>query len=421
MSGSVVDSEVEQRMRVPADMSGPTSNRAGQSVGDCSVAAAQVARCRTSSLSHRSSSWELQYGSLATLVLLVVMVAAAMLFSGRARHATTLPAIADRVAVVGATGAYIGEAMPPSGKTGRGPRQGTLAFGAASRTPARVGVTTEDNVNLRRGPGRSHPVIARLPRGTQLEVLDQQQGWYRVATARGSVGWIAGDYFSLDPNHPARSAPGAAGEVPAITIDEGVHLRAGPGRNFASRGKLAIETELDVLSRQGGWYRVRTPRGTVGWVASEFVALDIAASHLLGVEGSAVGAEGAAGSLDVVRVAQQFLGAPYLWGGATPRGFDCSGFTQYVYRQVGVRLPRTANQQYSSRVGKRIKSMSALAPGDLVYFERTTEESGITHAGIYVGGGRIIAARSERLGVRYVSLYEPFWNTRFVGGIRPYR
>lgn len=106
------------------------------------------------------------------------------------------------------------------------------------------------------------------------------------------------------------------------------------------------------------------------------------------------------------------------WRGASPRGFDCSGFTQYVYRQAGVRLPRTANEQWSMRNWKRVSSISALVPGDLVYFERTTEESGITHAGIYVGEGRMIAARSERLGVRYVSMYEPFWNTRFVGGLR---
>jgi cell wall-associated NlpC family hydrolase len=126
-------------------------------------------------------------------------------------------------------------------------------------------------------------------------------------------------------------------------------------------------------------------------------------------------------SSDVVRIAQKYLGARYVWGGSDPSGFDCSGLTWYVYDQVGVELPAGSWEQFSTDYGRYIDSISALAPGDLVFFERTTEETGITHVGIYAGDGKMIAARSERLGVRYVSVSDPFWNSRFVGGIRPYR
>ncbi len=128
-----------------------------------------------------------------------------------------------------------------------------------------------------------------------------------------------------------------------------------------------------------------------------------------------------ASSSDVVRVAQQYIGARYVWGGSDPAGFDCSGFTWYVYHRVGVALPPGSVQQFSTSYGRYISSLNALSPGDLVFFELTTEESGITHVGIYAGAGKIIAARSERLGVRYVSLSDPFWSSRFVGAIRPYR
>ncbi len=84
-------------------------------------------------------------------------------------------------------------------------------------------------------------------------------------------------------------------------------------------------------------------------------------------------------------------------------------------------MPGGSAQQFSSRYGRFIGSTSVLAPGDLVFFERTTEEAGITHVGIYAGNNTMIAARSERLGVHYVSLLDPFWGSRFVGGIRPYR
>jgi cell wall-associated NlpC family hydrolase len=122
-----------------------------------------------------------------------------------------------------------------------------------------------------------------------------------------------------------------------------------------------------------------------------------------------------------VRIAEKYLGARYIWGGSFPSGFDCSGLTWYVYRQVGVRIPAGSVQQFDSDYGRYVRSMDALAPGDLVFFERTSDESWVSHVGIYSGGGKMIAARSERLGVRYVSLMEPFWNSRFVGGIRPYR
>jgi cell wall-associated NlpC family hydrolase len=294
---------------------------------------------------------------------------------------------------------------------------GSLTFGAPAPSTIRVGVTTEEGVNLRRGPATTFDVIAKLPRGTTLEMLNQQQDWYRVATARGTVGWIAAAYFSLKPANQKVAAPEQR-EVSGMIIDDGVNLRAGPSTRHASHGKLNQETPVIVLAQQTGWYQVRSPRGTLGWVSSEFVALDRAATHLFD---HAAGAGPAGNSNDAARLAERFVGAPYIWGGATPRGFDCSGLTQYVYRQLGIELPRRAMHQYSTRYGKRIIRLQDLAPGDLVFFERTTEERGITHVGIYVGNGHIVAARSERLGVRYVSVYEPFWNTRYVGAIRPYR
>jgi cell wall-associated NlpC family hydrolase len=85
----------------------------------------------------------------------------------------------------------------------------------------------------------------------------------------------------------------------------------------------------------------------------------------------------------VVGIAMQYLGVPYRWGGASPSGFDCSGFTMYVYAQVGVSLPHNAAAQYG--YGSPV-SRSELQPGDLVFFD------GLGHVGIYVGGGNFIHA-----------------------------
>ena len=121
------------------------------------------------------------------------------------------------------------------------------------------------------------------------------------------------------------------------------------------------------------------------------------------------------GKKDVTRllnIAMRFGGVPYVWGGETPDGFDCSGFVQYVFRQIGINLPRTADVQYE--LGRKVLQ-SELQPGDLVFFE--TYEPGASHNGIYVGDGNFIGANSGT-GVAVASLASPYWRTRYLGARR---
>ena len=121
--------------------------------------------------------------------------------------------------------------------------------------------------------------------------------------------------------------------------------------------------------------------------------------------------EGRPGS-SVQETAQQYLGVPYRFGGATPQGFDCSGFVMYVFQKHGVKLPRTADVQYT--VG-RIIDRKRLQPGDVVFF--TTYEKGASHEGIYLGQERFVHASSSR-GVMISSLSESYWKTRYLGARR---
>jgi cell wall-associated NlpC family hydrolase len=102
----------------------------------------------------------------------------------------------------------------------------------------------------------------------------------------------------------------------------------------------------------------------------------------------------------LLAAADRYVGTPYLWGGTTPSGFDCSGFTQYVFAREGVKLPRTSRQQ--AQVGIALApEWRAVAPGDLVMF---AENGPISHVAIYAGRNRIIHATSSGGGVRYDDL-----------------
>jgi cell wall-associated NlpC family hydrolase len=126
-------------------------------------------------------------------------------------------------------------------------------------------------------------------------------------------------------------------------------------------------------------------------------------------------------SFEAVDLAMQHVGARYRYGGASPRGFDCSGLTMYVYQQLGVKLPHRASAQLNDRYGQRIQGLEELAPGDLVFFKRTTKARGITHVALYVGDGMMVSANSPRTGVQHVSIHSSYWRSRFAGGLRPYR
>lgn len=115
----------------------------------------------------------------------------------------------------------------------------------------------------------------------------------------------------------------------------------------------------------------------------------------------------------VVRLAQSFVGTPYVWGGTSPSGFDCSGFVQYVFRKVGINLPRVSYQQ--ANAGTRI-GLGKLQAGDLVAWDNSTRNNGADHIAIYIGGGLIAEAPRPGvpLRVRKLGTNEGAWGVRIL-------
>jgi peptidoglycan DL-endopeptidase CwlO len=115
-------------------------------------------------------------------------------------------------------------------------------------------------------------------------------------------------------------------------------------------------------------------------------------------------------ALNLTRSAMRFIGTPYVFGGTTPSGFDCSGYVQYVFAMFGIHLPRTADVQYYT--GRHIRG--GIRAGDLVFFQ--TYLPGPSHVGIYMGGGKFIHSSSH--GVMISRLAERYWSMRYLGAKR---
>lgn len=113
---------------------------------------------------------------------------------------------------------------------------------------------------------------------------------------------------------------------------------------------------------------------------------------------------------EIIELAKTYMGVPYVFGGTTPSGFDCSGFLQYVFKQYGINIPRLADEQYL--LGESVK-VSQLSAGDLVFF--STYLPGASHCGFYVGDGKFLHTSSSR-GVRIDSLDNEYWKPKFLGG-----
>lgn len=178
-----------------------------------------------------------------------------------------------------------------------------------------------------------------------------------------------------------------------------INVRTGPGTNYDKITQVVSGKQVTVVGESNGWYQV-TFDSTTGWLLGEYLR------DPADLDGT-VGAK-------VVSMAMPFLGTRYRSGGASPNGFDCSGFTMYLYAKLGYSLPHSATAQYKN-CGYAV-AKSDLQPGDLVFFSDSSHAIG--HVGIYIGNGQIIHARYSVGKITIDSLSASYYASRYVGAKR---
>jgi cell wall-associated NlpC family hydrolase len=287
-----------------------------------------------------------------------------------------------------------------------------VAQAAPGRAPSAPLTTREAVVvvgveNMYSGPNDSTDVVSQATLGQTVGVLETWGAFVHVRTPDAYEGWLpaAAVLPYADDETPRYAREGRVVEVTSLMAN----VYREPDVTTARPGTQApFTTRLEVAGDGPGegWLSVRLPDGQRGFVQKG----DVRTVDPLGPSRRGTPDE-------VVAAARRFLGVPYLWGGMTARGLDCSGFVSRVYQANGVVLPRDADMQFEDPKALPVER-EALQPGDLVFFGRDARH--VSHVGLYVGGGRFLNATTyETPVVREDALDDPHWASIFQGARRP--
>ena len=206
------------------------------------------------------------------------------------------------------------------------------------------------------------------------------------------------------------SKPARQSSYAVHTNASSVCLRSAPGTGSHKVAMLPEGTTLKVLAKSTRWAKVALPSGACGYIYRPLLAVGV--GSVRSAQSAAV-SEPNRSADTLVQTALACRGTHYVRGGSSRGGFDCSGFTRYVFAKYGVSLPHSSSAQAGA--GRSV-SRDELQPGDLVFFQ--TNSRGISHVGIYIGSGNFVHAASRGRGVTVDSLSSSYYGSRYRGARR---
>ena len=280
----------------------------------------------------------------------------------------------------------------------------TISAAADDTVKLGIGIVDATGLRLRESPSTDSTVINSAYQDDVVVVLADCGEWYKVIYNL-DVGYMYKEYVIFKA---VENADLGEAEVNCALVN----LRAKPNSSAEQLKQLEQGETVNIIGLNNGWYKVDyiTVLGwTTGYIRSDLLDL----TEVPPQNSSYTYQQSVAQQL--VNYSMNYLGVPYVWGGTTTSGFDCSGFTQYVFRQFGYELYRVAESQMLYN-GATVNK-SELQVGDLVFFANTyASNEAATHVGIYIGGNQFIHAASG--GVKITDLSNDYYAVRYAGARR---
>lgn len=251
-------------------------------------------------------------------------------------------------------------------------------------------------VTMREFPAKGTEVVSQAVFSEQVQLQEETDGWQQIMTPDGYVGWIPSGSLAIT-EQPYQTT--------LVTSRLAAHIYGsadtdrGPIKTLPYGSKLHLVEQINQR-----WLKIALPDGHEYYIQTG----DVLPQPILTKKG------------DLVEFSKKFLGLPYTWGGRSSFGFDCSGFVQMLYAQIGVHLQRDAKLQVLDPRFAEEVDVADLEPGDPIFWGRSKDM--IRHVGIYIGGGQFIhSSVQENLPwVRISNVTDFEWNEN-AGAVYPYR
>ena len=320
----------------------------------------------------------------------------------------------------------------------------SMTVSAAGETMHGIGFVNTASLRLRSEPNTTSKILDTAPKNDCVVVISEVGDWYKV-NYNLQEGYMHSSYLNVLTRENAELGYGKVN-------GSSVNVRTGAGTSYRSIAVAGKNTKCYIIGLNNGWYKV-IYNSKIGYIRSDYVDLTeipyenrdssnspkfFRLGKSTGIAPSAAALNGTSSSTgsisngsastgssnsnttgsatgaQILAEAQKYLGTPYVYGGASPSGFDCSGFVYYVLKQFGYSPYRTPADQY--RMGSYV-AKSDLKVGDIVFFAGTYA-SGISHVGIYAGNGQFIHSPNSRSVVSYADLTSGYWAQHYYGARR---
>ncbi|PFQ86859.1 peptidase M24 [Bacillus thuringiensis] len=285
-------------------------------------------------------------------------------------------------------------------------------------------VVNATSLRVRTGPAAYHSVIGGVLNGTTLNVVGSENGWFKV-NYQGKTGFVSSEFVKFvkggtttpeQPKQPEKPNQGAIGDY--YINASALNVRSGEGTNYRIIGALPQGQKVQVISENSGWSKINY-NGQTGYIGTRYLSKTPVGGAVDNKPNNNQNnnqnnnnnnntGNNSGDSSSVLAYAKSMQGVPYVWGGTSANGVDCSGYIYHVFKKSGHNISRQSVAGYWSSLPKT----SSPQPGDLIYFQNTYK-SGPSHMGIYLGGGSFIQAGDK--GVAIASLSNSYWKSHFLG------